>query len=532
MPLHYQSNPSIPQRLGRIVYESVQPWEVRYQNVTVWKVPPPQVVSFTSSSYSIVYGNSATLSWSTRYAYSSVTISGVSVSGTTNNDNQSGTLSVSPARTTTYTLSAVGDIPPNASASLTVEVRYRLTVNNAGSGTSGSFIYSGGQSVSISAGSRSGYTFNGWSGYISSGNNSTSFSMPYNNVTVTANWKVIPPPDEDGGTVIEPPIEPGDDPIPPGVTITISPTSAEVGLNETQPFTGTVTNTGSGGTNYKVGTIGGGSFNIQNSGSPGSKASGDSFNIIPTSDGDKTIQIIAVADTTKTATATLKISTSNIQMPTFETVTVTAKHAFTGPVADSPQGSPKNGYMYECSIHCPAGGPTDQWLQSNGNQVSGRMSFSSGFWLTTGNPWSFNGSTTVYFSRSVSGSTAIYNQSGQANCSCSWPAAGKGKAMGAWGAGCNWEKYFDYGYAQCGADLSIFHGWSVNMSPRGTGRPLAALWNSVYEADNPSIKAQIGSVQNKLSLCKWWATRSFTVPSISPFSGGNYAPWYTMWVNS
>lgn len=79
------------------------------------------------------------------------------------------------------------------------QTRYAVTVNNSYAQNSGMGSYAAGSVVTVRAGSRSGYTFNGWT----SGSNvvfgdpnaeETTFTMPDGNVTVTANWS------RDGGS--------------------------------------------------------------------------------------------------------------------------------------------------------------------------------------------------------------------------------------------------------------------------------------------------------------------------------------------
>ena len=73
------------------------------------------------------------------------------------------------------------------------QTRYAVTVNNSYAQNSGMGSYAAGNVVTVRAGSRSGYTFNGWT----SGSNvvfgdpnaeETTFTMPDGSVTVTANW--------------------------------------------------------------------------------------------------------------------------------------------------------------------------------------------------------------------------------------------------------------------------------------------------------------------------------------------------------
>ena len=78
-------------------------------------------------------------------------------------------------------------------ALITRQTRYAVTVNNSYADASGTGSYAAGRVVAVRAGSRSGYTFNGWttdSGVAFDDANAaeTTFIMPNGNVTVTANW--------------------------------------------------------------------------------------------------------------------------------------------------------------------------------------------------------------------------------------------------------------------------------------------------------------------------------------------------------
>ena len=70
---------------------------------------------------------------------------------------------------------------------------YTVTINGGGAGASGNGSYPRGATVNIYAGTRSGYTFTGWStGDVTIQNADSvnaSFTMPDKAVTVTANWK-------------------------------------------------------------------------------------------------------------------------------------------------------------------------------------------------------------------------------------------------------------------------------------------------------------------------------------------------------
>lgn len=84
-------------------------------------------------------------------------------------------------------------------ALITRQTQYAVTVNGSYAQNSGAGSYAAGRVVTVRAGSRSGYTFNGWT----SGSNvvfddpnaaETAFTMPEGSVTVTANWS------RDGGS--------------------------------------------------------------------------------------------------------------------------------------------------------------------------------------------------------------------------------------------------------------------------------------------------------------------------------------------
>ncbi len=77
----------------------------------------------------------------------------------------------------------------------TETAKYDLNVNlNGGSGSTASGKYSSGDAVSINAGSRSGYSFNGWTSsnggtFANANSSSTTFTMPANDTAITANWR-------------------------------------------------------------------------------------------------------------------------------------------------------------------------------------------------------------------------------------------------------------------------------------------------------------------------------------------------------
>ncbi|MBE6744615.1 MAG: hypothetical protein E7569_10395 [Ruminococcaceae bacterium] len=83
------------------------------------------------------------------------------------------------------------------SASITAvapEILHTVTLTNGGTGSSGGGSYAATATVSINAGTRSGYSFNGWTAspaitFANAASAVTTFIMPAGDVTVTANWK-------------------------------------------------------------------------------------------------------------------------------------------------------------------------------------------------------------------------------------------------------------------------------------------------------------------------------------------------------
>lgn len=83
------------------------------------------------------------------------------------------------------------------SASITAvapEILHTVTLTNGGTGSSGGGSYAATTTVSINAGTRSGYSFNGWTAspaitFANAASAVTTFIMPDTNVTVTANWR-------------------------------------------------------------------------------------------------------------------------------------------------------------------------------------------------------------------------------------------------------------------------------------------------------------------------------------------------------
>ena len=108
------------------------------------------------------------------------------VSGTLNKEKNTGILFLSAK-------DSAGNESTQQMAMITRQTRYAVTVNNSYADASGAGSYAAGSVVAVSAGNRSGYTFNGWttdSGVAFDDANAaeTTFIMPDGNVTVTANW--------------------------------------------------------------------------------------------------------------------------------------------------------------------------------------------------------------------------------------------------------------------------------------------------------------------------------------------------------
>ena len=111
-----------------------------------------------------------------------------------------GTLDTNSGILTLCAKDSAGNESAQQLALITRQTRYAVTVNGSyDAQNSGAGSYAAGSVVAVSAGSRSGYTFNGWT----SGSNvvfddpnaeETIFTMPDGSVTVTANWS------RDGGS--------------------------------------------------------------------------------------------------------------------------------------------------------------------------------------------------------------------------------------------------------------------------------------------------------------------------------------------
>ena len=111
-----------------------------------------------------------------------------------------GTISGIPtvAGTSTFTITATNDNGSDSkefTLSINEETKYRLTVElNGGNGTTTGGEYPEGEEISIDAGTKSGYRFTGWNSsnggsFADASSASTTFTMPANHTTITANWK-------------------------------------------------------------------------------------------------------------------------------------------------------------------------------------------------------------------------------------------------------------------------------------------------------------------------------------------------------
>lgn len=82
---------------------------------------------------------------------------------------------------------------------------FTLTIANGGTGATAGGSYTADTAVPVNAGTKTGYTFNGWTtsgggSFTNAGSASTVFTMPSANVTITANWRAIPSNDDDSSS--------------------------------------------------------------------------------------------------------------------------------------------------------------------------------------------------------------------------------------------------------------------------------------------------------------------------------------------
>ena len=115
------------------------------------------------------------------------------------------TLVSSSSATTTFTMPGNHVTVAAAWTQVTTTPTFRVTVNGSQVSNNGSGTYTAGQTVTIRAGSLSGNDFSRWNTSSSGvslgspGNATTSFTMPANNVTVTATWTPVTGGDDGGG---------------------------------------------------------------------------------------------------------------------------------------------------------------------------------------------------------------------------------------------------------------------------------------------------------------------------------------------
>ena len=113
---------------------------------------------------------------------------------------------------------------------------YSVTVNGSYAESSGAGDYTANSTVTVRAGVRSGYTFNGWTSdsgvtFADASAEETTFTMPDKNVTVTANWMSSGSPSGGGESVA--PVYPVTAEETKNGTVTISPKNAPAGSTVT-----------------------------------------------------------------------------------------------------------------------------------------------------------------------------------------------------------------------------------------------------------------------------------------------------------
>ena len=158
--------------------------------------PAAQTVTITNTGNQTVTVN---LPASTNYTVTAET--GFTGGTATLSPNGTATFTVQPKTglaTGSYdeTLTISGDNNTSANIALSFEVDvnlYSVTVNGSYAQTTGTGSYAEGATVAIDAGTRSGYTFDGWTSsdgvtFANAGIAQTTFTMPDKAVTVTANW--------------------------------------------------------------------------------------------------------------------------------------------------------------------------------------------------------------------------------------------------------------------------------------------------------------------------------------------------------
>jgi len=108
------------------------------------------------------------------------------ISGTLEGEKNSGVLSL-------YAQDSAGNQSAPQVALIAKQARHSVTVKGSYAKVSGEGIYAANSTVTVSAGTRSGYTFSGWTSdsgvtFADASAEETTFTMPDNDVTVTANW--------------------------------------------------------------------------------------------------------------------------------------------------------------------------------------------------------------------------------------------------------------------------------------------------------------------------------------------------------
>ncbi len=108
------------------------------------------------------------------------------ISGTLEADKNSGVLSL-------YAQDSAGNRSDPQLALITKQTKYSVTVNGSSAENSGAGKYAENSTVTVRAGTRSGYTFSGWTSddgitFDDASAAETTIVMPSKNVTVTANW--------------------------------------------------------------------------------------------------------------------------------------------------------------------------------------------------------------------------------------------------------------------------------------------------------------------------------------------------------
>ena len=217
------------------------------------------VYGTTTGSYVAGEAISVSATASSGYHFVDWTVSGATITG--GNTNNPATF-LMPTNTVTLTANFEADVAAN----------YAVTVNSSSAATSGSGSYAAGATVIINAGNRSNYSFNGWSAtgttLANPGSEITTFTMPANSVSITANWTYIGggtyyPPDNSGTTPTNPPTTPSTtEPTQPPTTVSTDGDTTTIGDNNvttpkgqkpvtnsdgstTLPAGGTITNPGS-----------------------------------------------------------------------------------------------------------------------------------------------------------------------------------------------------------------------------------------------------------------------------------------------